>query len=44
MPIEPDDPALAEAADLAALMDIVGRRMQERGLSEEKLDEILQET
>jgi hypothetical protein len=42
--IEPDDPELAEAADLAALMDIVGRRMQERGLTEDKLDEILRQT
>jgi hypothetical protein len=42
--IEPDDRELAEAANLAALMDIVGRRMQERGLTEKELDEILRDT
>jgi len=41
--IEPEDPELAAAASLRDLMDIIGRRAQERGLTEEKLDTILDE-
>ena len=41
--IEPNDPELAAAANLAELMDIIGRRMPERGLTEEKLAEILRD-
>ena len=41
--IEPKDPELAEAASLAELMDIIGRRMQARGLTPEKLEEILRD-
>ena len=41
--IEPKGPELAEAATLAELMDIISRRMQERGLTPEKLEEILRD-
>jgi hypothetical protein len=41
--IEPKDTELAEAASLAALMDIIGRRMQARGLTPEKLEDILRD-
>jgi DNA gyrase inhibitor GyrI len=41
--IEPDDPELAAAASLEAIMDVISRRAQDRGLSEEKLAEILNE-
>ena len=41
--IEPADEELAAAANLAELMTIIGRRIQERGLTQEDLDEILQE-
>jgi hypothetical protein len=41
--IEPEDPELAAAASLEAIMDIIGRRARERGLTEEKLAEILNE-
>jgi hypothetical protein len=41
--IEPEDPDLAAAASLEAVMDIIGRRSTERGLTEEKLAEILDE-
>ena len=41
--IEPADPELARAASLEALMDTIGRRAQARGLTEEKLQEILHE-
>lgn len=41
--IEPDEPELAKAARLIEVMDIVGRRARARGLTEEKLAEILNE-
>lgn len=41
--IEPKDPALAEAASLAELMDVIGRRMQARGITREKLEDILRD-
>lgn len=41
--IEPEDPELAEAATLAEMMDIIGCRMQARGLTEAKLAEILKD-
>ena len=41
--IEPADRELAEAASLVELMNIIGRRAQARGLTEEKLQEILNE-
>ena len=41
--IEPDDPELARAATLIDVMRIVGRRARARGLTQEKLDEILNE-
>ena len=41
--IEPEDAELAGAASLRAVMDVIGRRMGERGLTEEKLEEILNE-
>jgi hypothetical protein len=41
--IEPEDPELAAAASLEAVMDIIGRRATERGLTEERLAEILNE-
>ena len=41
--IEPADPELANASSLAELMNIIGRRAQSRGLTEEKLREILDE-
>jgi len=41
--IEPDDPELAGAANLIEVMRIVGRRARARGLTQEKLDEILNE-
>ena len=41
--IEPADPELARAASLEALMDIIGHRAQARGLTVEKLQEILHE-
>ena len=41
--IEPEDLELANAASLEELMTIVGRRAQERGLTEAKLQDILDE-
>ncbi len=41
--IEPEDPELANAASLAELMTTIGRRAQERGLTEAKLQNILDE-
>jgi hypothetical protein len=41
--IEPEDPELAAAAGLEAIMDVISRRGQERGLTEEKLQEALNE-
>jgi hypothetical protein len=41
--IEPEDPELATAASLEAVMDIIGRRATDRGLTEERLAEILNE-
>jgi hypothetical protein len=41
--IEPEDPELAAAASLEAVMDIISRRAAERGLTAEKLAEILDE-
>ena len=41
--IEPDDPELAGAANLIDVMRVVGRRARARGLTQEKLDEILNE-
>jgi hypothetical protein len=41
--IEPEDTELAAAATLEAVMDIISRRARERGLTEEKLAEILNE-
>ena len=41
--IEPEDRELAEAASLVEVMRIVGRRARARGLTQEKLDEILNE-
>jgi len=41
--VEPDDPELANAARLAEVMEIVGRRARARGLTEEKLAELLDE-
>jgi hypothetical protein len=41
--IEPEDPELAAAASLEAVMDIISRRATERGFTEEKLAEILNE-
>jgi hypothetical protein len=41
--IEPEDPELAAASSLEAVMDIIGRRATERGLTEERLAEILNE-
>jgi hypothetical protein len=41
--IEPEDLELAAAASLEAVMDIISRRATERGLTEEKLDSILNE-
>jgi len=39
--IEPEDPELANAASLGELMSVIGRRAQERGLTEAKLHDIL---
>lgn len=39
--VEPDDPEFAAAVTLDNIMDIIGRRAQERGLTEEKLESIL---
>jgi hypothetical protein len=39
--IEPEDQELARAGSLRELMDVIGRRAEQRGLSEEKLAEIL---
>jgi hypothetical protein len=41
--IEPEDPELAAAASLEAVMDIISRRGAQRGLTEERLAEILDE-
>ena len=41
--IEPDDAELAQAANLVEVMRIVGRRARARGLTQERLDEILNE-
>lgn len=41
--IEPEDRELDEAANLVDAMRIVGRRARARGLTQEKLDEILNE-
>ena len=41
--IEPEDLELANAASLEELMTIIGRRAQERGLTEAKLHDILDE-
>ena len=41
--IEPEDAELAGAASLRAIMDVIGRRMQERGLTEQELEDILDE-
>lgn len=41
--IEPAEPELERASSLAELMNIIGRRAQARGLTEEKLREILDE-
>jgi hypothetical protein len=41
--IEPEDTELAAAASLEAVMDIIGRRARERGMTQEKLAEILNE-
>jgi hypothetical protein len=41
--IEPEDSELAAAASLEGVMDIISRRARERGLTEEKLAEILNE-
>jgi hypothetical protein len=41
--IEPEDLELAAAASLEAVMDIISRRATERGLTEEKLADILNE-
>ena len=42
--IEPEDSELAEAANLVEVMRIVGQRARARGLTQEKLDEILKES
>ena len=39
--IDPEDAELAAATSLSAIMDIIGRRAGERGLTEERLDDIL---
>jgi hypothetical protein len=39
--IEPEDPELANAASLEELMTVIGQRAQERGLTEAKLQDIL---
>jgi hypothetical protein len=41
--VEPEDPELANAASLGGLMTAVGRRAQEHGLTEAKLQAILDE-
>jgi hypothetical protein len=41
--IEPEDPELAVAGSLEEIMDIISRRAEARGLTEEKLAEILSE-
>jgi hypothetical protein len=41
--IEPEDPELAAAASLEAVMDTISRRATERGLTEERFAEILNE-
>ena len=41
--IEPEDPEPAAAASLEAVMDVISRRAAERGLTEAKLAEILDE-
>lgn len=41
--IEPEDPELAQASNLSEIMDLIGKRAQERGLTDEKLEEILAE-
>ena len=41
--VEPADPELASAASLEGVMDIIGRRAGERGLTEETLTSTLHE-
>lgn len=41
--VQPDDPELAAAIVLGELMDVIGRRAQVRGLTEERLETILYE-
>ena len=41
--IEPEDSELARASSLAEMARIIGQRAAERGLTEEKLNEILNE-
>ena len=41
--IEPDDPELAAAASLEAIMDVISRRARDRGLTGKKFAEILNE-
>ena len=41
--IEPEDRELAAAASLEAVMDIISRRASRRGLTEDRLAEILDE-
>jgi hypothetical protein len=41
--IEPEDRELAAAASLEAVMDIISRRASQRGLTEDRLAEILDE-
>ena len=41
--IEPEDPELAAAASLEAIMDIISQRATKRGLTEATLAEILDE-
>jgi hypothetical protein len=41
--IEPEDRELAAAASLEAVLDIISRRGAQRGLTEERLAEILDE-
>jgi len=41
--IEPEDPELASAASLKEIMNLVGKRAEKRGLTKEKLEDILNE-
>lgn len=41
--VEPADPELAAAAGLEAVMDLISRRAQERGLTEDALTDFLHE-